>query len=118
MLLLLLSICTRADLAFYSLQCCCLADSLLLPAYSAIAPSPSRPIISPLRNRCLCNTSLAEMRTMEGLALERASTITGAGELEAERAVVERVEREIAEQRRRSELKTAPGHATAIHLLR
>ncbi|ORY91747.1 hypothetical protein BCR35DRAFT_349523 [Leucosporidium creatinivorum] len=99
-------------------SCCCLGDSLLLPAYSVVAPSPSQPLISPRRNRCLCNTSLAEMRTMEGLALERASTIVGTGDSEAERAMEERVEREIAEQRRRSELKTAPGHATAIHLLR
>lgn len=96
-------------------QCCCLAESLLLPSYTPLAPST--PIISPLRNRCLCNTSLEEMRTMEGLALERASTIAGGGDSAAEVAALRRAEREIEEQRRRSETKSAPGHLTAIHAL-
>ncbi|ORY91745.1 hypothetical protein BCR35DRAFT_286729 [Leucosporidium creatinivorum] len=53
-------------------SCCALADSLLLPSYSACAP---KTIQRPLHMRCYCSTSLKEMVDRDGLALQRAGEI-------------------------------------------
>ncbi|BGP14949.1 hypothetical protein JCM10213_007249 [Rhodosporidiobolus nylandii] len=54
-------------------SCCCLVDSLFLPAYSASAPPKT--ITRPLQSRCACNMSLKECFDRDGAALQRAGTI-------------------------------------------
>ncbi|GAA5821859.1 hypothetical protein JCM11251_004750 [Rhodosporidiobolus azoricus] len=53
-------------------SCCCLIDSLYLPAYSA---APPKTIVRPLQPPCACNMSLKECFDRDGAALQRAGTI-------------------------------------------
>ncbi|GAA5895076.1 hypothetical protein JCM6882_008278 [Rhodosporidiobolus microsporus] len=55
-------------------SCCCLVDSMYLPAYSA--SSPPKTIVRPLQARCACNMSLKECFDRDGAALQRAGSIS------------------------------------------
>ncbi|GAA6029706.1 hypothetical protein JCM8097_001011 [Rhodosporidiobolus ruineniae] len=53
-------------------SCCCLVDSLYLPAYSACAPKTvTRPVVP----QCACNMSVKSLFDRDGAALERAGSI-------------------------------------------
>ncbi|GAA5927512.1 hypothetical protein JCM3775_006004 [Rhodotorula graminis] len=54
-------------------SCCCLVDSLTLPAYCA--KKPSKTIIRPLESRCACNMTLKECLDRDGVLLQRAGVL-------------------------------------------
>ncbi|GJN89857.1 hypothetical protein Rhopal_002846-T1 [Rhodotorula paludigena] len=54
-------------------SCCCLVDSLYLPAYCADAPAKT--VIAPLPSRCACNMTLKECMDRDGVLLQRAGAL-------------------------------------------
>ncbi|KAJ8294466.1 hypothetical protein OF846_002310 [Rhodotorula toruloides] len=54
-------------------SCCCLVDSLFLPAYSADRATPT--ITEPIKNHCLCNLTTKSLLDRDGEQLRRAGAI-------------------------------------------
>ncbi|BGO98424.1 Proteophosphoglycan 5 [Rhodotorula toruloides] len=54
-------------------SCCCLVDSLFLPAYSADNATPT--ITEPIKNHCLCNLTTKSLLDRDGEQLRRAGAI-------------------------------------------
>ncbi|TNY19073.1 hypothetical protein DMC30DRAFT_19122 [Rhodotorula diobovata] len=54
-------------------SCCCLVDSLTLPAYRA--DKPCETVVQPLEARCACNMSLKECLDRDGVLLQRAGIL-------------------------------------------